>query len=519
MAERVQWIECDLLTGLEAVRTFDFIVSNPPYVSTAEYEKLPRDVKNFEPREALLAGPKGTEVIERLILQAAERLRTGGHLLIEISPMIHSAVQALLAAAPGLQPGPTVKDLARAARGTGEKFSRTARCPLTDSTRTGRYAHHDGLIITGGVPLQGTVSVSGAKNAALPMMAATILADAPVELLNVPRLTDVHTMGLLLRQLGVDVARHGDRMVLHTVDTRVMRARYALVRRMRAGFCVLGPLLARRGRAVVPLPGGCDIGDRPVDLHLRGLAALGADLRLERGYIVATARQLRGATIDLCGPRGPTVTGTANVLCAAVLARGRTVIHGAAREPEIVDLGRMLNSLGARICGLGTQVPGNRRGGAARRRTLPHHSRSHRSRDAHACRGHHGRRGERRGIGPRSLESLAGQAGSERSLDQCTGRSRGRAGRRPAAARERVGRTVSGSANGSSSTLDGIHGDGDRPEFRGGSRVSHALGPCGRTASDWEPICNVCPAACGSPGIAAIKGRRWRPPICGPAPP
>src|SRR5208337_4813316 len=201
---------------------------------------------------------------------------------------------------------------------------------------------------------QGTVHVSGAKNAALPMMAAAILADAPLELLGVPRLTDVRTMGRLLCQLGVDVARDGDRLVLTPVDNRVVRARYALVRRMRAGFCVLGPLLARRGRAEVPLPGGCDIGDRPVALHLRGLAALGANLRLKRGYIVATARQLRGATIDLCGPRGPTVTGTANVLCAAVLARGRTVIRGAAREPEIVDLGCMLNLLGARVCGLGT---------------------------------------------------------------------------------------------------------------------------------------------------------------------
>jgi UDP-N-acetylglucosamine 1-carboxyvinyltransferase len=211
------------------------------------------------------------------------------------------------------------------------------------------------LIITGGVPLQGTVSVSGAKNAALPMMTAAILADAPIELLGVPHLTDVCTMGRLLRQLGVDVARYGDRLVLNSVDTHATKAHYALTRRMRAGFCVLGPLLARRGRAVVPLPGGCDIGDRPVDLHLRGLAALGADLRLDRGHIVATARQLRGATIDLCGPRGPTVTGTANVLCAAALARGRTVIRGAACEPEIVDLGCMLNSLGARICGLGTQ--------------------------------------------------------------------------------------------------------------------------------------------------------------------
>jgi UDP-N-acetylglucosamine 1-carboxyvinyltransferase len=212
------------------------------------------------------------------------------------------------------------------------------------------------LIITGGVPLQGIASVSGAKNAALPMMAAAILADEPLELCGVPRLTDVRTMGMLLAHLGVDVVRRGDCLVLHPQDTRVVQARYRLVRRMRAGFCVLGPLLARRGRAVVPLPGGCEIGDRPVDLHLRGLAALGAELRLEHGCIVGTARQLRGATVDLSGPRGPTVTGTANVLCAAVLARGRTVLRGAAREPEIVDLGRMLNSLGARTCGLGTSL-------------------------------------------------------------------------------------------------------------------------------------------------------------------
>ena len=116
VAERVQLIECDLLAGIDAEPKFDFIMSNPPYVTTAEYEKLPRDVKNFEPREALVAGPKGTEVIECLIVQAAQRLRPGGHLLIEISPMIHDAVQALLAAAPGLQPGPTVKDLARLPR-------------------------------------------------------------------------------------------------------------------------------------------------------------------------------------------------------------------------------------------------------------------------------------------------------------------------------------------------------------------------------------------------------------------
>ena len=146
------------------------------------------------------------------------------------------------------------------------------------------------LIITGGTPLRGTVNISGAKNAALPMMAAAILADGPVELLNVPRLTDVRTMARLLVHLGLDIAHRGDRVVLATVDRSVVQARYDMVRRLRAGFCVLGPLLARRGRAVVPLPGGCHIGDRPVDLHLRGLAALGADLRLG-----ARLRRGRGA--------------------------------------------------------------------------------------------------------------------------------------------------------------------------------------------------------------------------------
>jgi UDP-N-acetylglucosamine 1-carboxyvinyltransferase len=212
------------------------------------------------------------------------------------------------------------------------------------------------LAIAGGTPLRGTVQVSGAKNAALPMMAAAILADGAVELLGVPRLTDVRAMARLLVHLGLDIAHQGDRLVMATVDHGVVQARYDMVRRLRAGFCVLGPLLARRGRAVVPLPGGCRIGDRPVDLHLRGLAALGGEFRLEHGCVVATARRLRGAEVDLIGPHGPTVTGTANVLSAAVLARGRTIIRNAAREPEIVDLGNMLIAMGARIEGLGTPV-------------------------------------------------------------------------------------------------------------------------------------------------------------------
>ncbi len=209
--------------------------------------------------------------------------------------------------------------------------------------------------ITGGRPLHGSVAASGSKNAALPMMAASILADGPVRLQGVPRLADVETLSLVLRDLGMEVGwTPDDALSLETVDATPIRARYDLVRRMRASFCVLGPLLARRGRAVVSLPGGCNIGHRPVDLHLKGLAAMGARLRLRHGYIVGRARRLIGTRIELSGRHGPTVTGTANVLSAAVLARGTTTIIGAAMEPEIVDLGNMLNAMGGRISGLGT---------------------------------------------------------------------------------------------------------------------------------------------------------------------
>ena len=211
--------------------------------------------------------------------------------------------------------------------------------------------------ILGGRRLYGTVRAGGSKNAALPMMAAAILADGPVRLEGVPRLADVDTLSLLLEQLGVEVRRtEDDALRLRTVDPQPVRADYELVRRMRASFCVLGPLLARRGKAVVSLPGGCNIGPRPVDLHLAGLVALGADLRIEHGYVIAQAGRLVGTTVPMAGPRGPTVTGTANILSAAVLAEGRTTISGAAVEPEIVDLGRLLNSLGAKIDGLGTPV-------------------------------------------------------------------------------------------------------------------------------------------------------------------
>lgn len=230
----------------------------------------------------------------------------------------------------------------------------------------------DLFVVEGGKRLEGTIAVSGAKNAALPMMAAAILADGTTRLQGIPTLADVTTLGRVLESLGLTVTRvsapstvptspHSqaagpDELQLTPHDASSCTADYELVRKMRASVCVLGPLLARRGRAIVSLPGGCNIGHRPIDLHLRGLRALGADIRLERGYVHATARRLQGAVIDLSGPQGSTVTGTCNVLSAATLARGRTVILAAAREPEVVDLGELLIAMGARVEGLGTPV-------------------------------------------------------------------------------------------------------------------------------------------------------------------
>jgi UDP-N-acetylglucosamine 1-carboxyvinyltransferase len=230
------------------------------------------------------------------------------------------------------------------------------------------------LRITGGRRLEGEVRASGSKNATLPMMAAAILTDEPVLLAGVPELSDVALMARVLRELGVEVLWDEDDTLQMRVVRRPIHARYGLVRRMRASFCVLGPLLARRGEAVVSLPGGCAIGQRPVELHLAGLRSLGAEITLSHGYVHACAQRLRGATIDLAGPRGPTVTGTANILSAAVLAEGVTVIEHAALEPEVVELGRMLVEMGAKIEGLGTptmRVEGVERLGGATRRVIP----------------------------------------------------------------------------------------------------------------------------------------------------
>jgi UDP-N-acetylglucosamine 1-carboxyvinyltransferase len=215
----------------------------------------------------------------------------------------------------------------------------------------------DMFVIRGGVPLAGTVAVSGAKNSALPLMAAALAAEGKTVLRGVPRLVDVETLSLLLQTLGVQVRRDDqDALTLEVIDEQPHVADYELVRRMRAGFCVLGPLLARRGRACVSLPGGCNIGDRPIELHLKGLRALGAEIAIERGYVVARARRLRGAHVDLRGPFGSTVTGTCNVMVAAALADGASTIESAACEPEVVDLGNLLKAMGARITGLGTPV-------------------------------------------------------------------------------------------------------------------------------------------------------------------
>jgi UDP-N-acetylglucosamine 1-carboxyvinyltransferase len=201
------------------------------------------------------------------------------------------------------------------------------------------------------------VAVGGSKNAALPIMAAALMADGISVLHGVPELADVATLSGVLGTLGVRVARRDDgALTVEPFDDSPCVADYDLVRRMRASVCVLGPLLARRGRACVSLPGGCAIGDRPIDLHLKGLRALGADVRVEHGYVVAEAGRLRGATVFLGGPFGSTVTGTCNVMAAAALAEGVTTIEAAACEPEVVDLGRFLNRCGAKIEGLGTPL-------------------------------------------------------------------------------------------------------------------------------------------------------------------
>ncbi|HEU4685838.1 MAG TPA: UDP-N-acetylglucosamine 1-carboxyvinyltransferase [Nitrospira sp.] len=211
----------------------------------------------------------------------------------------------------------------------------------------------DKIVITGGKPLRGKVKISGAKNSALPILASTILGGAECTITNVPRVVDVVTMGKLLGILGAAITHEGNRAIVKADVIHSTQAPYELVKTMRASVLVLGPLLARWGEATVSLPGGCAIGSRPVNLHLAGLAKLGADVSIEHGYIRATAKRLKGASI-YCDV--PTVTGTENLMMAASLAHGTTVIENAAKEPEIVDLANFLIKRGARIAGAGTDI-------------------------------------------------------------------------------------------------------------------------------------------------------------------
>src|SRR5690242_15102899 len=212
----------------------------------------------------------------------------------------------------------------------------------------------DKVRIHGGRPLTGSIKISGSKNSALPILAATLLTKEPCTIRRVPDLSDTNYMLQILKHLGAEVERASG--TVHIAAVRIESvAPYDVVRKMRASVCVIGPLLGRCKEATVSLPGGCIIGDRPIDLHLKGFEALGAAVRVEGGNIKVFAPKLKGAVIDLKGKFGPTVLGTDNVMMAAVLADGTTVIDGAAQEPEVVDLANFLNKMGAKIEGAGTR--------------------------------------------------------------------------------------------------------------------------------------------------------------------
>src|SRR5213595_248755 len=212
----------------------------------------------------------------------------------------------------------------------------------------------DKIRIHGGRPLSGSIKISGSKNSALPILAATLLTREPCTLHRVPDLSDLHYMLQILTHLGAQVERASGTVTV-TAEKVQSVAPYDVVRKMRASVCVLGPLLGRCKEATVSMPGGCVIGDRPIDLHLKGFEALGAAVRVEGGNVKMFAPKLVGAVVNLTGKFGPTVLGTDNVMMAATLAEGITVIEGAATEPEVVDLANFLNKMGAKIEGAGTR--------------------------------------------------------------------------------------------------------------------------------------------------------------------
>jgi len=212
----------------------------------------------------------------------------------------------------------------------------------------------DKILVHGGRSLEGEVRIGGSKNSALPILAATLLTKERCVIDRVPDLSDIHYMLTILSQLGCSVERASG-VVQVRAEKILTEAPYEIVRKMRASVCVLGPLLGREKAAKVSLPGGCVIGDRPIDLHLKGFEALGAKVTVKGGDIVLEAKELKGARINLRGRHGPTVLGTGNIMMAAVLAMGTTVIEGAAEEPEVIDLANFLISMGANISGAGTQ--------------------------------------------------------------------------------------------------------------------------------------------------------------------
>jgi len=212
----------------------------------------------------------------------------------------------------------------------------------------------DKILVHGGHSLSGSVRISGSKNSALPILAATLLTRESCVISNVPDLSDIHFMLQILSHLGASVERASGTVRVEAERLK-SEAPYEIVRKMRASVCVLGPLLGRMKEAIVSLPGGCVIGDRPIDLHIKGFEALGATSRIEHGNVKLSADELRGASVCLRGKQGPTVLGTGNVMMAAVLATGTTIIESAAAEPEVVDLANFLNKMGAKIEGAGTR--------------------------------------------------------------------------------------------------------------------------------------------------------------------
>lgn len=215
----------------------------------------------------------------------------------------------------------------------------------------------DKLIVEGGHKLRGTLNISGSKNASLPILAAALLTDEPVRISRVPDVSDTNYMLQILSQLGASVERSSGTVRIESPDGISSSASYDQVRKMRASICLLGPMMARMHRCTLPLPGGCVIGDRPVDLHVRAIQALGARVRVKGGNLLIDAPNgLIGTTVDMRGDSGPTVLGTDNLMMAAVLAKGTTVIESAAREPEVVDLADFLNKMGARIEGAGSRT-------------------------------------------------------------------------------------------------------------------------------------------------------------------